>query len=103
MVSGNVVENAPHTGIAAGWGQYMRDVAITANLVRDADFGVAVSVVPGAGTAVISDNLISGARRGAIVGMEWNKPVSGDLARPAPPATRNCRSAATGCAEACEI
>jgi len=79
-VSGNVIENATHAGIAAGWGPYLRDVAISANIVRGADYGIAVSVAPGAGTGVIADNLISGARRGAIVGMEWHKPVTGDLA-----------------------
>jgi uncharacterized secreted repeat protein (TIGR03808 family) len=78
-VSGNVVENAAHAGIAAGWGAYLRDVAISANIVRGADYGITVSVAPGAGASVIADNLISGARRGAIVGMEWQKPVTGDL------------------------
>lgn len=80
MVSGNVVENAAHAGIAAGWGAYLRDVAITSNIIRGADYGITVSVAPGAGSSVIADNLISGARRGAIVGMEWKKPVTGDLA-----------------------
>jgi uncharacterized secreted repeat protein (TIGR03808 family) len=79
-VSGNVVENAAHAGIAAGSGQYLRDVAISANIVRGADYGITVSVAPGAGASVIADNLISGARRAAIVGMEWQKPVTGDLA-----------------------
>ena len=50
-------------------------------MIRNADFGITVSVAPGAGAAVIADNLISGVRRGAIVGMEWNKPVTGDLAK----------------------
>ncbi len=80
VVSGNVVENATHAGIAAGWGPYLRDVAISANIVRGAAYGIAVSLAPGAGASVIADNLISGARRGAIVGMEWQKPVTGDLA-----------------------
>ena len=78
-VSGNVIENAPYIGIAAGWGQYLRDVTVNANVVRGADYGIAVSVAPGAGAAVIADNMISGARLGAIVGMEWKKPVTGDL------------------------
>jgi hypothetical protein len=30
---------------------------------------------------VISDNMISDVRRGAIVGMEWRKAVTGDLAK----------------------
>ena len=80
-VSGNVIENAPYIGIAAGWGQYLRDVTINANVIRGGDYGIAVSVAPGAGAAVIADNMISGARLGAIVGMEWKKPVTGDLAK----------------------
>lgn len=81
LVSGNVVENAAHAGIAAGAGPYLRDVAISSNLVRNADYGITVSVASGAGTSLIADNLISGARRGAIVGMEWKKPVTGDLTK----------------------
>jgi uncharacterized secreted repeat protein (TIGR03808 family) len=81
LVSSNVIENAPHAGIAAGSGHYLRDVAISANLVRGANYGIAVSVVPGAGATLIADNLIAGTRLGAIVGMEWKKPVTGDLAK----------------------
>lgn len=79
-VTGNVIEDAPTAGIHVGWGPHLRDVAVTGNVVRTAGVGIAVSVVPGAGSAVIADNLISGARRGAIVGMEGRKPVTGDLA-----------------------
>ncbi|HSP50157.1 MAG TPA: TIGR03808 family TAT-translocated repetitive protein [Pseudolabrys sp.] len=70
VVSGNVIERAPRAGISAGWGQYLRNVAVTGNVVREAGFGVAVSVVAGAGVAVISGNLFAGTTRGAIVGME---------------------------------
>ncbi len=80
-VTGNVVENAAYAGIAAGWGAYLRDVAITSNVVRRSEYGITVSVAPGAGAAVIADNMIADVRGGAIVGMEWNKPVSGDLSR----------------------
>jgi uncharacterized secreted repeat protein (TIGR03808 family) len=66
--------------VRLGWGQYLRDVTVTGNVVRDADVGIAVSVVPGAGSAVIADNLISGARRGAILGMDRRTPVTGELA-----------------------
>jgi uncharacterized secreted repeat protein (TIGR03808 family) len=79
-VTGNVIENAPTAGIALGWGQYLRDVTVTGNVVRACDVGIAVSVVPGAGSAVIADNLISGARRGAILGMDHHTPVTGELA-----------------------
>jgi uncharacterized secreted repeat protein (TIGR03808 family) len=81
VVAGNVVENAPYLGIAAGWGSYLRDVAISGNVVRESGYGVAVSVAPGAGSALVADNLISGAKHGAIVGMEWHRPVTGDLAK----------------------
>jgi uncharacterized secreted repeat protein (TIGR03808 family) len=79
-VTGNVIENAPSAGISIGFGQYLRDVAVTGNVVRSAAVGIAVSVATGAGTAVIADNLISGTQRGAIVGMERQKQVTGDLA-----------------------
>jgi uncharacterized secreted repeat protein (TIGR03808 family) len=80
VVSGNVIENAARAGISAGWGQYLRNVAITANLVREAGFGVAVSVAAGAGIVVISGNVFAAIKRAAIVGMEWHKAVTGDLA-----------------------
>ena len=79
-VTGNVIENALSAGIALGWGEYLRDVTVTGNVVRGVDVGIAVSVVPGAGSAVIADNLISGARRGAILGMDRRTPVTGELA-----------------------
>ena len=78
-VTGNVVENAQTAGISAGWGQYLRNVVIDGNVVRESGFGITVSVASNAGAAVISANSISGARRGAIVGMEWQKAVTGDL------------------------
>src|SRR5947209_5466797 len=78
-VTGNVVENAPTAGMMLGWGHYLRDVAVTGNVVRKADIGIAVSVVPGAGTALIANNLISQTLRGAIVGMARSQAVTGDL------------------------
>jgi uncharacterized secreted repeat protein (TIGR03808 family) len=80
VVSANVVENAPNAGIQLGWGAYLRDVVATGNVVRGSGVGIAVSVAAGAGTAVIADNLISGARRGAIVGVQGHAPVTGELA-----------------------
>ena len=81
IVTGNVVENASTAGFVVGWGRYLRDVALTGNVVRNSDIGVAVSVVPGAGTALIANNVISGTPRGAIVGMDHHTPVTGDLAK----------------------
>ncbi len=76
LVTSNVIENAPHAGITAGWGKYLRDVSITGNMVRTTGYGITVSVAPGAGTTLITNNLIAAARLGAIVGMEWKKPVA---------------------------
>ena len=78
-VSGNVVENAPSFGIVAGWGQYLRDVAITGNVIRKAFVGVGVSVVPGAGTALVGNNMISETPRGAVVGLDHARPITADL------------------------
>ena len=83
-VTGNVVENAPTAGILLGWGRYLRDVTATGNVVRGCAVGIAVSVAAGAGSAVIADNLVSGARHGAIVGMDGHAAVTGDLATEAP-------------------
>jgi uncharacterized secreted repeat protein (TIGR03808 family) len=79
-VSGNVIEGAPNAGISVGWGAYMRDVSITGNVVRNARHGIALSVSSGAGNAVVTGNLISGAAKGAIVGMNFTQAVS-DLER----------------------
>ena len=80
-VTGNVIETAARAGIRAGWGRYLRNVTITGNVVRDAGTGIEVSVAPGAGDATITGNVIAGSKRGAIVGMEWDKAVTGDLAK----------------------
>jgi uncharacterized secreted repeat protein (TIGR03808 family) len=77
--TGNVIENAANAGIRAGWGPYLRNVSIAGNVVRNAGYGIAVSVARGAGDATISGNIIADARLGAIVGMEWSKAVTGDL------------------------
>jgi len=79
-VTGNVIENAPAFGIVAGWGSYLRDVAITGNVIRNAPVGIGISVAAGAGTALVNNNMISGTRRGAVVGLDHLRPVTPDLA-----------------------
>ncbi len=79
--TGNVIDGAGRYGMQLGWGPYLRDLAATGNVIRRAPIGIAVSVVDGAGSAVISDNLISGANQGAVVGMHWDKAATGDLAQ----------------------
>ena len=78
-VTGNVIENAPSYGIVAGWGKYLRDVAITGNVIRKALAGVGVSVVPGAGIALVNNNMISETPRGAVVGLDHARAVTSDL------------------------
>jgi uncharacterized secreted repeat protein (TIGR03808 family) len=79
-VTGNVIENAPSFGIMAGWGKYLRDVAITGNVIRKAFIGIGVSVADGAGTALVGNNVISDTPRGAVVGLDHAKPMTPDLA-----------------------
>ncbi len=78
-VTGNVIENAPSYGIVAGWGKYLRDVVISGNVIRKALAGVGVSVVPGAGTALVNNNMISETPRGAVVGLDHARAVTADL------------------------
>jgi uncharacterized secreted repeat protein (TIGR03808 family) len=78
-VTGNVVENAPSFGIIAGWGKYLRDVVISGNVIRNAFVGVGVSVVPGAGTALVNNNMISETPRGAVVGLDHARAITPDL------------------------
>jgi uncharacterized secreted repeat protein (TIGR03808 family) len=78
-VTGNVVENAPAFGILAGWGKYLRDVAITGNVIRKTFAGIGVSVAAGGGTALVSNNMISETPRGAVVGHDHGRAVTSDL------------------------
>jgi uncharacterized secreted repeat protein (TIGR03808 family) len=80
-VIGNVVEDAPYAGIVLGWGHHLRDVAATGNVVRRTDIGIGVSVATGAGTALIANNVIAEFARGAILGMDRRRIVTGDLSK----------------------
>jgi uncharacterized secreted repeat protein (TIGR03808 family) len=79
-VTGNVIENAPSFGIIAGWGKYLRDVVISGNVIRKTFVGIGVSVTPGAGSALVNNNMISEAPRGAVVGLDHARPITPDLA-----------------------
>jgi uncharacterized secreted repeat protein (TIGR03808 family) len=80
--TGNVIENAPLFGMHLGWGPYLRNVVATGNVIRNAGEGIAVTVAEGAGKALISDNMISGAARGAIVAHRWVEAVGDLVANP---------------------
>jgi uncharacterized secreted repeat protein (TIGR03808 family) len=79
-VTGNVIEGAPEYGIGMGWGPYLRNVIAANNIIRKSPKGIVVSVVKGSGAASITGNTIEGASRGSIVGHEWTKAVTKDLA-----------------------
>jgi uncharacterized secreted repeat protein (TIGR03808 family) len=81
VVSGNVIEGAPAYGILIGWGSYLRDVSVTDNLIRNAHIGIAVSTDPSAGAALITDNMITGTKEGAIRAMNGPTPIGPDLAQ----------------------
>lgn len=80
LVSGNVIENAPHWGLQLGWGPYMRNLVVNGNIVRKAPVGCAVSVVEGAGAAVITENIFEAMADGAIIGYRWDERATGELA-----------------------
>ncbi len=80
VVTGNTIENAPACGIMIGWGRHMRDVTATSNLVRNARIGIGVTGDQGAGAVMITANMISGARDGAIRALKLAEPYGPDLA-----------------------
>ena len=79
VVTGNTIEGAPVFGIGLGWGPYLRNVAATGNILRLCGVGIAVSVVEGAEKTLISGNVISDSRLGAIIGYRWAEATTGDL------------------------
>ncbi|MEP3303784.1 MAG: TIGR03808 family TAT-translocated repetitive protein, partial [Roseibium sp.] len=70
-ITGNVIEGAPRFGLLLGWGPYMRNIVASQNVLRSCGTGIAVTVVDGAGSAVISNNVIQGSDKDAIVGYRW--------------------------------
>lgn len=80
VVSGNTIENAPKYGLMLGWGPYMRGLVVNGNLVRATPVGCAVTVVEGAGSALVSGNVFEQTPQGAIAGYRWNERATGDLA-----------------------
>ncbi|WP_137389986.1 TIGR03808 family TAT-translocated repetitive protein [Rhodoligotrophos defluvii] len=82
-ITGNVIEKAPRAGIMVGWGRYQRNVAVTGNMVRDALWGIAASVAPGAGRVLIAQNLLADCSEAAIIGHQNGRGVTADLAKAA--------------------
>lgn len=80
-VTGNVIEGASDIGISLGWSWGMRNLVATGNMVRKTGIGISVSLVPKQRNALIAGNVIAEATKGAVVGTEYGKPVTGDLTR----------------------
>ncbi|MCB1503741.1 MAG: TIGR03808 family TAT-translocated repetitive protein [Hyphomicrobiaceae bacterium] len=80
-VTGNVIEGAPTAGVVIGWGPYMRNVAATGNVIRDAGVGVMISAHAQAGSCIFSNNMMSLCRNGAVRLMDEGVVSGPDLAR----------------------
>lgn len=89
VIEGNVVENAPVQGIALGWTHHLRDCTATGNVLRNCGIGIAVSASPGAGHALVASNMISGAKKAAIAGLDRDELVTTDLGHDAAAAPAN--------------
>lgn len=80
-VTGNVIEEASDLGISLGWSWGMRNLVATGNMIRDCAVGIGISLVPKERNVVVANNVISGARNGAVIGTAYGKAVTGDLTR----------------------
>ena len=81
VVSGNTIEGAPTVGIQIGWGPFMRDVAATGNVIRNAKVGISITSGAETGARLIANNLISKIGDGAIRKMTLGVTSGPDLAR----------------------
>ena len=77
-ITGNSVHNVPGVGIAAGYGEVLRNVVIDGNMVSGSTIGIGVSVVEGAGRVSIGDNMVDASQH-AVVGLAWTEVVETDL------------------------
>jgi uncharacterized secreted repeat protein (TIGR03808 family) len=85
VVANNSIEAVPGIGIVAGYGTFLRNVVISDNVFYAVHIGIGVSVVqdPSPGHVSITGNVVSDPLDYGIVGLEWEKVVSDDLARDA--------------------
>ncbi len=89
VLTGNVIENAPRIGISIGWINALRDVTATGNFIRDAGVGIVVQTGLDLGRAFVVNNMITGAKNGAIRARDGDKLIGPDLARASPEAFPN--------------
>ena len=80
-VTGNCIEAAPTVALSIGWGRYMRNIAATGNVIRDATVGILISADSAAGSCLVANNMISQTPDGAIRAMDGQgRPFGPDLA-----------------------
>ncbi len=81
VVANNAIDTADIYGIRLGWGPFGRNLSATNNVLRNCKQGIQFSAV-GEGPYQITNNIISGSQAGAIIGMDHDKMITGDLAQP---------------------
>jgi uncharacterized secreted repeat protein (TIGR03808 family) len=78
IVANNLVDVAKSYGIRLGWGPYGRNLQASNNTIVGCSRGIEFSLAA-PGPYVMTNNIITGASLGAIVGMDHREPVTSDL------------------------
>ena len=81
VISNNIIEEADEYGIGLGYGSRTKNLTVTGNTILKCRRGVVFSAI-GDGPFLVTDNIIDQAKSGALVGMEYEKVVTDDLALP---------------------
>ncbi len=81
VVSNNVIETSIHNGISVGWGKYVRDVVVSANLIRQCQVGIALTGDERGGAMAIHNNVISHTKKGAIRAIDHDRYIGTDLTK----------------------
>jgi uncharacterized secreted repeat protein (TIGR03808 family) len=79
IVANNLIDVAKNYGIRLGWGPYGRNLQASNNTIMGCSRGIEFSLAA-PGPYIVTNNIISGAALGAIVGMDHREPITGDLA-----------------------
>ena len=80
IIANNMIDKADLYGIRLGWGPYGRNMQAANNIMMDCRRGIEFSAVA-KGPYIITDNIISGATEGAIVGMDHDKVITSDFGK----------------------
>ena len=78
IVANNLVDVAKNYGIRLGWGPYGRNLQASNNTIMGCSRGIEFSLAA-PGPYIMTNNIISGAALGAIVGMDHREPITSDL------------------------